>query len=351
MAMKRPQGFDPSARAKRSTAAQPRPSRQDPPKKARVVREEAAQHHDKQQHDSRQRAGEPDAITAPIPLPGIVQAASATPASSKSAESLPDPEDETSKGAGARSARARLRGARRERKRFERGEVRRFTRRARHRRILWISAAGILAALVLGVLLVSFSPLMALRTIEVQGASKVDAAAVKKALNSQLGRPLPLIDSGAITSELAAFPLIRSFSTEVHPPSTLLVRIVERAPVGVLKTGSKYTVVDPAGVVISTFPDRPAGYPLITPAAGSAGFTAVAAVLQSLPATVLSKVNTATATTADDVSFTLLSTGAKVVWGSADQSSLKAAVLADLLVKAPGARTYDLSSPHNAVTR
>lgn len=316
--------------------AQSQPSREDSPKRNRALRDEP-----RRQQAERQRAGEPDAVTAPIPLPGIAHPESAKPV----------PEDPAPKGADPRSVRARLRGARRERKRFERGEVRRFTRRARHRRILWLGAAGVVVALVLGVLLVSFSPLMALRTIEVQGASKVDASAVKKALDSQLGRPLPLIDTGAITSELAAFPLIRSFTTEVHPPSTLLVRIVERTPVGVLKVGSKYTVVDPAGVVISTYPDRPAGYPLITPAEGSAGFTAVATVLQSLPATVLSKVNTATATTADDVSFTLLSSGATVVWGSADQSSLKAAVLADLLVKAPHARTYDLSSPHNAVTR
>lgn len=349
MAMKRPQGFDPSARAKRPTLAPSRPVRQDPPTEPRAPREETAG--PSAEHPAGPQRGEPDAVTAPIPLPGVTLPASLRQTSSSLTPSKQASPDQAEKLTGARSARARLRGARRERKRFERGEVRRFTRRARHRRIVWLSAAGVLVALVLGVLLVSFSPLMALRTIDVQGTSKVNASAVKQALDSQLGRPLPLIDQGAITSKLAAFPLIRSFSTEVHPPSTLVVHIVERAPVGVLKTGSKYTVVDPAGVVISTFPDRPAGYPLIGPAEGSAGFTAVAGVLQSLPAAVLAKVNTATATTADNVSFTLLSSGATVVWGSADQSSLKAAVLADLLVKAPHAKTYDLSSPHNAVTR
>src|SRR5207244_6325854 len=70
--------------------------------------------------------------------------------------------------------------------------------------------------------------------------SRIKAAAVSAALKDQLGRPLPLVDFNAIRADLAAFPLIRSFSTESHPPSTLVVRIVERVPVGVITDGKTF---------------------------------------------------------------------------------------------------------------
>ncbi|MFI5061244.1 MAG: FtsQ-type POTRA domain-containing protein, partial [Actinomycetales bacterium] len=117
-----------------------------------------------------------------------------------------------------------VREARRERARVERGEVRRFTKRSRRRRMMWLSGLGVLILLVAGVALTAFSPLLALRTVDVEGTSRIDASAVKKALADQLGRPLPLVDQGAIRSDLAAFPLIRSFSVESHPPNTIVVR-------------------------------------------------------------------------------------------------------------------------------
>lgn len=242
---------------------------------------------------------------------------------------------------------------------MERGEVRRFTKRSRRRRMLWLSALGTAALLVVAVTLTAFSPLMALRTIDVVGTSRVKASDVTAALKGQLGRPLPLVDFGAIRSDLAAFPLIRSFSTESHPPSTLVVRIVERVPVGVIADGRTFRLVDAAKVTISQGTTRPAGFPVIhaAGAAGSlaakSGFDAAVAVLQALPAKVLGSVDTITAATKDDVTFTLLGSGAKVVWGSPDQSDLKAADLAAIM-KSAGATAgsvFDVSSPHSVVRK
>ena len=128
-----------------------------------------------------------------------------------------------------------LRAARRERKRVEKGEVRRFTKRSRRRRLAWLGAAGVVAALVLAVVLIAFSPLLALRHIQVTGTSRLDAAAVEKKLDDQLGTPLPLLDQAGISSDLAAFPLIRSYTVESHPPDSIVVRVVERQPVGVIQ--------------------------------------------------------------------------------------------------------------------
>jgi len=80
------------------------------------------------------------------------------------------------------------------------------------------------------------------------------------------------------------------------------------------------------------------------------GFAAAASVLSALPADVLAQVDTIAAKTKDDVSFTLRGNGATVVWGSAEDSSLKAADLGALLKSAPGSSRYDVSSPHSVTT-
>ena len=249
-----------------------------------------------------------------------------------------------------------LRAARAERKRVERGEVRRFTKRSRHRRMIWLGAAGVVVALVLGVVLVGLSPLLALRHVEVVGASRLDPAAIAKKLGDQVGRPLALLDQAEISSDLAAFPLIRSYTLESHPPDTLVVRIVERQPIGVVQQGSAYVMVDEAKVPISSSATRPADVPLISATGAAAdanadsGFAAAAAVLSSLPASVLGRVDTISAKTKYDVSFTLRGSGATVVWGSAEDSELKAADLAALLTGAPDANRFDVSSPHSVTT-
>ncbi|AAT89330.1 cell division protein [Leifsonia xyli subsp. xyli str. CTCB07] len=249
-----------------------------------------------------------------------------------------------------------LRAARKERRLLERAEVRRFTRRSRRRKQLWTAAAAVGGALVLGVVLVGFSPLLALKNIEVTGTERLDPQAIRQKLGDQLGRPLPLLDQAAISSDLAAFPLIRSYSVESHPPDTIVVRVVERQPIGAIQQGSAFTVVDAAKVPISSTQARPEGMPLIAasgPAADAdadSGFAAAAGVLSALPADVRAQVDTITAKTKDDVLFTLRGSGATVVWGSAEDSALKAADLAALLKSVPGNSRYDVSSPHSVTT-
>ncbi|TFD33477.1 FtsQ-type POTRA domain-containing protein [Cryobacterium cryoconiti] len=251
-------------------------------------------------------------------------------------------------------ARRKLRAARRARKLYEREEVRRFTWRSRRRRNVWLGSLGIVAALVAFVLLGTFSPLMALRTIEVVGANRVPAEQIQSALDGQLGTPLPLVDFAEVKQELSAFTLIQSYVTESRPPNTLVVRIVEREPIGALVTASGFDLVDAAGVVIQSSAERPAGYATIDARAGvgSAGFRAATAVIAALPADIRSSLDTVTAATKDDVTLTLAG-GARVVWGSAERSDFKAVVLAALIVTNPvgSVGEYDVSSPDSAVLR
>lgn len=248
-------------------------------------------------------------------------------------------------------ARRDLKRAEKARRAYERGESRRFTRRSRRRRITWL-VSGLSLLLVLGFVTGAvYSPLLSLKTIRVEGASKVSAASVRTALGGQLGRPLALIDFDSITRKLGNFPLIRSFVTETVPPGTLIIRIAERTPIATLATSSGFSVVDPAGIVIDSSADRQPSLPLIelgSATKSSPAFVAAVGVLLALPSALLKQVDTVTAQTSDDVTLTLTG-GQSVVWGSAEQSALKAKVLAAVIAVGGATTKYDLSAPNHPV--
>lgn len=348
--MKRPQGFD--------QPATPRAGRPKPADEARSAREPTAATTagaprrtagSKPSSDRDRISTEPIAVVAAsgTTMSHTLDAELGRPASA-SALAVPDdrPRD-------ARSSKRALAAAARERRQYERQEVRRFTKRSRRRRLVWTVVLGSIATLAVVVIGGAYSPLMALRDVRVEGARRIPAAEVQAAFAGALGTPLPLIASADVHAALSAFPLIETYSTETIPPGTLVVRIVERTPVGVIDTGEGLELVDAAGVVIERPDVRPEGQPLIEAEGGIAGegFRAAAAVVRSLPAEVRGQLVGVHAATADDVRL-LLAAGATVVWGSAEDSELKAAGLARLMQAAPpdSVSQYDVSAPSSLVT-
>ncbi|MGV8897345.1 MAG: FtsQ-type POTRA domain-containing protein [Rhodoglobus sp.] len=249
-----------------------------------------------------------------------------------------------------------MRRSARERRKFERAEVRRFTRRARNRKIGLATLAGVLATLIGLVFTAVYSPILSLRTISIDGTSRINAVDVESAVSGQLGTPLALLDYDAITQDLTVFPLIRSYVTEIVPPDTLLIHITERQPVGSVKVGEMYNLVDPAGIVVEQSAERIAGVPVLDLPDGDltgAAFTSMVAVLLALPPEMLAQVDSVTARTQDDVSLVLTGVGQGVTWGSADDSVAKANLLAQLIKLTdptqPG--VFDVSAPGNGVFR
>jgi cell division protein FtsQ len=306
---------------------------------------------------------------ATVPIP-IARSSRSVPSVAGAASSAPPTEPKTTRPPAAptspvprvrpanRVAEAQrdLRAAARDRRRYERTEAKRFTQRSRRRRMAWLIAAASVAGLVVIVLLAAYSPLLAVRTIQVEGTSRLDPAAVTTALDDQLGKPLALVDYGAIQRDLAQFPLVESYSIEARPPSTLGVRIVERRPVALVQTGSGFDLVDAAGVTVQQSTDRIPGFPVMDLTGtqlGSPGFTAAAAVLASLPDALLSQVDRIAGTTPDSVTFVFSGVGQRVVWGSDDDSALKALILQKLMAtQDPGTVVeYDVSSPESPVIR
>ncbi|KJQ54887.1 FtsQ-type POTRA domain-containing protein [Microbacterium sp. SA39] len=231
-----------------------------------------------------------------------------------------------------------------------RAEIRRFTQRSRRRRIVWLSSIGAVILLIGGSVAAAYSPLFAVEKITVAGATSLDATAIEAALADQLGTPLALVDTSEVKAALLAFPLIETYALEARPPHDLTVRIVERTPVGVIRSDAGYTLVDAAGVALATTSDQPDGQPLIDAEGGvdSTAFESAGLVVRALPADVRAALTGVTATTADDVTLTL-STGLTVVWGSAEESGLKAIALSRAMGLNPGATSIDVTSPEVAV--
>lgn len=250
----------------------------------------------------------------------------------------------------------RTRRAERLQRRYERAEIKRFTRRARRRRIGWLTALGVLGLTGILIAVAVFSPILALREIRILGTSRLDPVVLTEAVSGQLGTPLALLDEDRLRRELGEFTTIRSYSTELVPPGTLVITVVERTPLGLVATPSGFDVVDAAGVVLESAAARPAGVPLLAlddDGVEGRGFAAMAEVLVALPPDVLAQVDSITARTRDDVTFTLASTQQRVVWGSAADSDRKAVVLATLLgsFAGSGPGEYDVSAPGIAVFR
>jgi cell division protein FtsQ len=245
--------------------------------------------------------------------------------------------------------------AARARRKALRAEVRRFTGRQRRRRIAWIASAAAVVALVLATLGAAYSPLFAVETIRVVGADRLDAEDVATALDGQLGTPLPLVDESAVKAALVEFPVIESYALEARPPHELVVRIVERLPVGLIPSRAGYTLVDAAGVALSTTETPADGYPVIDVPGGTGtpAFEALGQVMRTLPASIRDQVTEISASTRDDVTFTLGDTDTTVVWGSAEDSAMKALVLEQTMkVRDPDDTSlYDVSSPSAVVVR
>jgi cell division protein FtsQ len=281
--------------------------------------------------------------------PAAVKKDRATPAL-RAARARKEPDD-------AAIARRKLREATKARKAFERDEVRRFTAHLRRRRQAWTAIAASLGAVLLFVAIGVFTPVMALEDIQVTGTTRVSADEIKNALAPELGKPLPLVSQGVIQQAMESQILVKSYSTESLPPHTLLIKVVERAPVGYLPNSEGgFTIVDPAGVVIEKVTAKPAGIPLFSVAdnnIAAPGFQAGIDVLQSLPASLAGQVGQVIAKTTDDVVIVLAGSGARVFWGGPDNAALKSKVLASLLATNPvgSVREYDVSSPKTAVVR
>ncbi|GAT88660.1 peptidase S33 [Paenarthrobacter nicotinovorans] len=231
-------------------------------------------------------------------------------------------------------------------------------KRRRQRRIVWWTVSVVTAFIAVLIAGAIFSPVLAVRTITVDGTTLLTPDAVQKALSGLEGKPLPQVTEQDINELLKPLIQVRSATMEARPPSGLLVHINERVPVALLKQGDSYIMVDVDGVQLGATQDPSAvALPLIDAGAGSTNtelFKAIAAVLDTLPADVRARMSTASAASVDAVELKLVD-GKTVVWGNAEDRELKAKAL-EALLKMPAdpkvpVSVYDVSVPRHPFTK
>lgn len=227
---------------------------------------------------------------------------------------------------------------------------RRFARRQWARRWgvwRWVVAAALAAALVgAGVWLVWFSSALALERVTVAGTGYLSADDVTRAAELPSGEPLIRVDLGATESRIEALAAVRSATVTRSWPHEIRIEVVERRAVAVVRIAGEVRGMDADGVIFRSYPRLPSDLPLIL-----TGVTAdiearrgAAVVASALPADLAAEVDHLEVASVDAISLQLRD-GRTVVWGSAEQSELKARVLAGLLTRR--ARQYDVSVPGN----
>lgn len=232
-------------------------------------------------------------------------------------------------------------------------DERRFTAGLRRRRRAWLMGVGAIVAVALVVTGIVMSPLLTLTEIVVKGRTDVPERVIAGAAADQIGQPLVALNFDAIRERLSSVTRIQSYTTEIQPPNTLVIRVVERRAIGFMSLKSKWVVVDAAGVVIDTVSEKPSGMPeLFVESTTDRAFSAMAETLVALPKKLRAKVASMSAQTRDSVRFTLRGTGHEIVWGSPDNSAVKVVVMERALRVANqsnGVFEIDVSAPDNIV--
>lgn len=252
-------------------------------------------------------------------------------------------------------ASAGVRDAARTRKKAEKAEFKRFTQATRRRRWAWGVSLGGVALVLMGTVVLALSPALSLKEVRVEGAQRVAGAEVQAALAELYGEPLARVSDDRVGELLAPITLIQAFSTRIEPPHTLVLSVAEREPLGVVSSPSGFSIVDAAAVTLWSETVAPARLPLILvrPDTESPSFVAISRVLLALPGEIFGEVEGVTATTLDNVRFTMRQSDHEVVWGSAERSREKARVLAAAL-RAAGVdspKVIDVTTPDSVVVR
>lgn len=119
-----------------------------------------------------------------------------------------------------------------------------------------VAGIAVLAlALIGGWMWLRDSPLVSVDQVRVTGASGFGGAAVRSALDATARDMTTLnVDEDALLSAVARYPLVRDIVATPHPPHRLDIRVIERVPIGVIRTGGTPTVVADDGTFLRGVP-------------------------------------------------------------------------------------------------
>jgi cell division protein FtsQ len=232
----------------------------------------------------------------------------------------------------------------------------RFQDRAAHvRRRPWRLTAwtlGTLALVAALVWVVAFSPVLAVRTVEVVGVPEAEVEPITALAAVPMGTPLARVDDSAIADRVRQRATLANVSIERSWPRTLVIHADPRVPVLVAKNPQgQLHVVDARGVAYAQVRTAPKGVPMVNAASEEAlskdALMAAVDVVEVLPHGLQRQVSDVTVSGANLV--TLKVRGTTVVWGGVGEPEKKLTVMTALLKGKP--KLIDVSAPDTPVTR
>jgi cell division protein FtsQ len=232
---------------------------------------------------------------------------------------------------------------------------RRFARRQWARR--WLSlryvllAVAVVALVGTSIWLVFFSATLQVKRVEVVGNELLSDGRIRERAAVPLGEQLALVDLGRADARVGSLAEVKSVDVTRTWPDGVRISVVERTAVAVVELAGRLRGLDADGVVFREYKAVPQGMPRVRPgsSAGTDALKEAATVVAALPEDLASRVDHVEVETVDQITL-VMRDQREVLWGSAEESELKAEVV-DKLLAAQRAPFYDVSVPGNPTFR
>lgn len=223
-------------------------------------------------------------------------------------------------------------------------------RRIRHRR-LWVG--GIVGGVVLlvGFTLYAlfFSPWFVVKQVSVEAGPLLTTERIQEAAAVRMGEPLVRVDLTAIDARVSDLIEVAGVAVRREFPDTVHITVTEREAVYERDTGTGFQWIDADGIAFHTADTRDGSRLVASVAEDDVRLLRdIATVVHWIPADVRLDVEGIEATAVDSIVLHLTDSR-EVIWGSAEDSQLKAEVLGTLLQVE--AEVYDISAPMYPTTR
>lgn len=231
----------------------------------------------------------------------------------------------------------------------------RFARRQWARRWMrwkYLVASVLLVALVVtAAWLVFFSSVLAVTKVEVAGNELLSDRKVLRIAEVPDGEQLALVDLADAARRVSTLSEVKDVDVTRAWPDGVLITVTERTAIAVVDLAGKIRGLDAEGIVFRDYASAPPGLPRVRPttSAGTDALKEAAGVVSALPDDLAARVDHVEVQTIDQITL-VLRDERQVLWGSADESALKATVLVTLLAN-QDAKVYDVSVPGSPVTR
>lgn len=225
-----------------------------------------------------------------------------------------------------------------------------FGRVARYRRQILL-VFGVCVLVGVG-WLVYVSSVFGVRAVQVEGTRLLSIQEVRDAASVPAGAALASLDTNEVAARVRALTPVASVTVSRDWPRQVTIVVQERLAVAAVRRSGRTSGMDAEGVLFRTYRRVPAQLPLVDAEeleglGQDEALREAAAAVAALAPEIARRVAVVEVVSRDGITLVLKDED-RVAWGSAEDSDLKAEVLAALL--AQPASVYDVSVPAQPTT-